>query len=73
MFQQVKVLTEDRNLLQFLWWEDDLLENDLQSYRMWVVIFRIVSTTSCANFALKQTAMDYKKELSPIAIQTVCN
>ena len=73
MFHQVQVPPDDRDLLRVLWWEDSSLENDLQSYRMCVYLFGTVSSPSCANFALKQTAMDHEKEISPAAIDTIRN
>jgi len=35
MFHQVEVPPKDRDLLRFLWWKDNSLENVLESYRMW--------------------------------------
>ena len=56
-----------------MWWKDSSLENDLQSYRVYVYLFGTVSSPSCANFALKQTAIDHKKEFRPTAIDTIRN
>ena len=73
MFHQVQVPPEDRDLLRFLWWKNGSLENDLQSYRMCVYLFGTVCSPSCANFALKQTAIDHKAEFSAAAVDTVKN
>ena len=73
MFHQVQIPTSDRDLLRFLWWENGSLDNDLESYRMCVYLFGTVSSPSCANFALRQTALDHEREFSPGAIDTVKN
>ena len=39
MFHQVKVSEEHRDLLRFLWWEDDDLTKELKEYRMTVHLF----------------------------------
>ena len=60
MFYQVQVPVHDRNLLRFLWWENGQFETDLQEYRMCVYVFGAVSSPSCTNFALQQTAEQFK-------------
>ena len=62
MFHQVRVKPEHRNLLRFLWWEENDLSKDPIEYRMTVHLFGATSSPSCANFALKQTANDFERE-----------
>ena len=73
MFHQVQIPTSDRDLLFFLWWENGSLDNDLKWYRMCVYLFGTVSSPSCANFALRKTAVDHEHEFSLAAINTVKN
>jgi hypothetical protein len=60
MFNQVKVSTEDRDLLRFLWWQDGDTSKPLTDYRMTTHLFGAVSSPSCSNYALRQTAVDNK-------------
>ena len=62
MFHQVHVNPEHRDLLRFLWWEDNDLSKDPVDYRMTVHLFGATSSPSCANFALKQCANDFEGE-----------
>ena len=67
MFYQVKVQKEDCDMLRYLWWPQGKLSEEPEDYRMLVHIFGAVSSPSCANFALKKTAIDtsskYGKEV----------
>ncbi|XP_071088902.1 uncharacterized protein [Haliotis cracherodii] len=58
MFYQVRVEPDDYDVLRFLWWPNGNLEEELQEYQMKVHLFGAVSSPSCANFALKETAKD---------------
>ena len=60
MFHQVKIPEDDVDFLRFLWWPDGDTEKPLTEYRMIVHLFGAVSSPSCANFALRQTAEDNK-------------
>ena len=62
MFHQVHVNPEHRDLLRFLWWEENDLSKDPVDYRMTVHLFGATSSPSCANFALKQIANDFEGE-----------
>lgn len=46
MFDQVKVLEDDTDLLRFLWWPDGNLNNELEDYKMVVHIFGATSSPS---------------------------
>ena len=59
MFHQVKVASQDRNALRFLWWENGDLEQEPIEYHMNVHIFGAASSPAAANYALRRTAMDH--------------
>ena len=69
MFHQVQV--PSCNLLRFLWWENGNLNEKPQIYRMCVYLFGTLSSPSCANFALKQTAKDNQTKFRATTIETV--
>ncbi|XP_028408799.1 uncharacterized protein LOC114531374 [Dendronephthya gigantea] len=62
MFHQVRVRPEDCDALRFLWWSDNDLSREPEDYQMTVHLFGGVSSPTCANFALRQTADDNAKE-----------
>ena len=59
MFHQVRVNPEHRDALRFLWWPDGDLEKEPQPYHMNVNIFGAKSSPCCANFCLRQTAVQF--------------
>ena len=71
IFYQVQVPVQDRNLMRFLWRENGQLETDLQEYRMCVYVFGAVCSPSCANFALQQTAEQFKDRYDPAVVNIV--
>lgn len=71
MFYQVRVRPSDRNYLRFLWWPDGNLEKEPEEYKMSVHLFGGASSPSCANYALKKTAEDNKKDFDERTIETV--
>ncbi|XP_050413224.1 uncharacterized protein LOC126827753 [Patella vulgata] len=60
MFYQFRVNTEHRNYLRFLWWIND--EEEPTDFRMTVHLFGAGSSPGCANFGLKQAAIDNEEE-----------
>ncbi|KAI2668803.1 hypothetical protein H4Q32_005610 [Labeo rohita] len=52
MFYQVRVTSEDKDFLRFLWWPNGDVTQDIIEYRMTVHLFGAVSSPSCACFAL---------------------
>ena len=60
MFMQVKVQEEDRDVLRFLWFENHDTNAPLMIYRMTTHLFGGVWSPSCANYALRCTAEDFK-------------
>jgi hypothetical protein len=71
MFYQVKVAEEDRDLSRFYWWPDGDIESTPKSYRMTVHVFGATSSPSCANTALRKTAMDHKDQYSPDVVDSM--
>ena len=61
MFHQVKVNSENRDLLRFLWWKDGNTESEVVEYRMTVHPFGATSSPSVANLVLKTAADDYEE------------
>lgn len=60
MFHQVQVPPDDRDLLRFLWWPKGDMKQLPAEYRMKVHLFGATSSPSCANFALRKCAEDYR-------------
>ncbi|XP_078380267.1 uncharacterized protein LOC144663229 [Oculina patagonica] len=71
MFHQVGVKEEHRNLLRFLWWEDNDLDKPPVEFGMKVHLFGAVSSPGCANFALKRTAEDFEETFGSEAAEFV--
>ena len=68
MFHQVLVPQSQRSFLRFFWWENGDLDADIIEYEMCVHLFGAVSSGSCANYALHDTAdasePEFGKEVS---------
>ena len=73
MFHQVYVKPEYRNFLRFLWWANDDLDEQPTEFRMKVHLFGAVSSSGCANFALKRTADDFEELYGREAAEFVRN
>ncbi|XP_046556804.1 uncharacterized protein LOC124266040 [Haliotis rubra] len=58
MYYQVKVPKDDQDFLRFFWWPGGDLSKDPLTYRMTVHLFGAISSPTCANIALRQTAVD---------------
>lgn len=71
MFHQVRVSRGDVDFLRFLWWPNGDITLNPVEYRMTVHIFGAVSSPSCANFALRQTAKDNRGTCSPDVVSTI--
>ena len=59
MFHQVRVEPSHTNALQFLWWKDGDLNDKPIVCQMLVHLFGTTSSPSCANFSLRQTAIEF--------------
>ncbi|KAL2098438.1 hypothetical protein ACEWY4_007645 [Coilia grayii] len=74
MFHQVRVVEKHVDFLRFLWWPNGDTNQPIKEYRMTVHIFGATSSPSCANFALRQTAEDFKDIFSRETMETIkCN
>lgn len=71
MFHQVRVDKSHVNYLHFLWWPKGNTSMVPKDYRMLVHIFGAVSSPSCANFVLRQTADDNECWFPPQVAETV--
>ena len=71
MFHQVKVHPEHRDALRFLWWPNGDLDQDPVPYQMTVHIFGAKSSPCCANFCLRQTAVEFGHLFEPGESQIV--
>ena len=69
MFHQVRV----PNPMRFLWWPTGDVGKPPVEHRMLVHLFGAVSSSSCANFVLRQTARDNKSTFHPKVIRTIEN
>ena len=73
MFHQVHVTTEDRDVLRFLWWDQDDSSKEPLVYRMTVHLFGGVWSPSCSSYALRRTALDHQQDYSVDVINTIQN
>ena len=73
MFHQARVSKNDVDFLRFLWWPNGDINRPPVEHRMLVHLFGAVSSPSCANFALRETAKDNKNMFHPSIISTVEN
>ena len=71
MFHQVKVPENYQDYLRFLWWPDGDTSLEPQDYQMTVHLFGATSSPSCANFALRRTAVDNKDRFGEDACSTL--
>lgn len=71
MFYQVKIPEKDVDFLRFLWWPGGDTTQALRDFRMTVHLFGAVSSPSCANFALKQTAKDNDGKAEASVLHTI--
>lgn len=73
MFHRVKVPTQDRDALRFLWKPDIATPGPPDVYQMCVHIFGAKCSPACANYCLKRSAIDNAEEFSEEAVQTILN
>ena len=71
MFHQVKVDPVHINALRFLWWENGDMRNEPEIHQMLVHIFGATSSPSCANFSLRQTAVEFGHQHKPSIAEIV--
>ncbi len=73
MYHQVKVPSEQQDQLRFLWWPKGDLNAEPEEYAMTLHAFGAISSPSCANFALRQSAIDTRNQLGEDAFNTLMN
>lgn len=73
MFHQVKVSDKHVDFLRFLWWPSGDTSISPVEYRMTVHIFGAISSPSCANYALRKTAVDSMDSYRKQVIDTIQN
>ncbi|KAK0150375.1 hypothetical protein N1851_008532 [Merluccius polli] len=71
MFHQVRVMEEHVDFFRFLWWPNGDTGQPLKEHRMVVHLFGATSSPSCASFALRQTAEDFRDLFLPETVQTI--
>ena len=73
MFHQVRVEPSHTNALRFLWWKDGDLNNEPIVCQMLVHLFGATSSPSCANFSLRQTAIEFGHLYKPVISSIINN
>ena len=71
MFHQVRVVSEDQDVLKFLWWPEGDLDKSPERYKMTVHLFGGTWSPSCCTYALRRTAEDSKEGYSAEAVETI--
>ena len=73
MFYQVRVPENDADFLRFLWWPHGNVDQPHTEYGMVVHLLGTVSSPSCANYALKRTAIDNEGNVAMDVLNTIRN
>ena len=71
MLHQILVDPKDQDAFRFLWWPKGDLKAKAEEFQMLVHLFGATSSPSCANFALRKTAEDNRKDFDLSVIETV--
>ena len=62
---------KDQDVLQFVWWKNGEIGNEIEDCRMCVHLFGGVWSPSCASFALRRVAADHTMNFPEETIRTV--
>ncbi|XP_074655762.1 uncharacterized protein LOC141909272 [Tubulanus polymorphus] len=73
MFYQVRMNPDDIDCLRYLWWPNGDVTQEPVAYRMLVHLFGAVSSPSCSNWALRQTAEDNRNLYNGEVVETILN
>ena len=71
MYHQVKVTPKDCDVLRFLWWPDNDINNDTAEHRMLVHPFGGIWSPSCTSYALLHTADDNSSDFDGDVLEAV--
>ena len=71
MFYQVKIPPDQRSYLRFLWWTNSDISKEVVDFEMCTHVFGSTSSSSCSNFALKNTTIDNAKKFGEMAAATL--
>ena len=72
MFHSFHVTTSHRDLLRFLWFENNDLDGAISEFRMNVHLFGAVSSPAVANYSLHETAETGRAEFGDKAADFLC-
>lgn len=73
MFHQIQLPEKDTKYFWFLWWPNGDYNSNFEIYKMKVYLFGTIASPGVANFALKQTALDFGSDFSDEAVKSVQN
>ena len=73
MFHQIKVDPSHVNALRFLWWENGDLSKEPIVCQMLVHLFGAAASPNCANFSLRQTAVEFGDLCKPVIFSIINN
>ena len=71
MYHQVRVNPNDADALKFMWFPDGDLSKQPEKYQMLVHLFGGIWSSSCANYALRRTALDNSDKFDAYIVSTV--
>ena len=71
MFHQVRISSQHRDALWFLWRENGKMSKEPKIYRMTVHLFSGIWSPSCASFVVQQTAENHGQKFDPATVKTV--
>lgn len=70
-FHLVRMSRSHIEFLHFVWWPDSDINKTPVEHRIVVHLFSVLSSSSCTNFALRQTAKDNNSCFSSKVVSTI--